>query len=205
MKSYSQNDEDVVVREYFDLNYGAEFKGFFIDLGANDGITFSNTYSLLERGWSGCLVDASRTAFTQLVKNTAKFGSKASKWYTAVGDKDGRVTFYESNDGALVSSTIASETKKWAESGVKFKAGDVPMVTVQSLIEQMKVEEVDFFSIDIEGNDLSVMKDIPFTRLNTKCVCVEWNGKQKDAFSGIANSHGMGLIHETPENLIFAK
>lgn len=44
--------------------------GFFIELGANDGLTQSNT-ALLEfyRGWKGVLVEPSLNAYTECCKN----------------------------------------------------------------------------------------------------------------------------------------
>ena len=39
---YSQNNEQDIILQYF-----GNRKGFFLDIGANDGITLSNTYALL--------------------------------------------------------------------------------------------------------------------------------------------------------------
>jgi hypothetical protein len=49
--SYSQNKEEEVILNYFNGHVGT-----FVDLGANDGITFSNTRALAERGWKGVLI-----------------------------------------------------------------------------------------------------------------------------------------------------
>jgi len=44
--------------------------GYFLDIGAHDGIHISNTY-LLERryGWSGICIEANRDTFLKLQKN----------------------------------------------------------------------------------------------------------------------------------------
>jgi len=57
-KTYSQNNEQQVILDYF----GEHYIGTFLDLGCNDGATFSNTRALGLRGWSGTLVDASEKA-----------------------------------------------------------------------------------------------------------------------------------------------
>ena len=53
MKDYSQTGEQQVIFDYF----GPEFKGTFLDIGANDGVTFSNTYGLSLKGWRGVCVE----------------------------------------------------------------------------------------------------------------------------------------------------
>ena len=42
----SQNNEEALVKQYFGTKHGT-----FIDIGANDGITLSNTYAAAQRGW----------------------------------------------------------------------------------------------------------------------------------------------------------
>lgn len=54
MEYYSQVGQDRWVINYFGENY----KGFFIDIGAYDGISISNTYALEKLGWKGICVDA---------------------------------------------------------------------------------------------------------------------------------------------------
>jgi len=43
--------------------------GFFVDIGANDGITLSNTYFLEKKGWNGLAVEPIPPVYEKLVKN----------------------------------------------------------------------------------------------------------------------------------------
>ena len=52
---HSQNGEDGILAEIF-TRLGIS-EGVFVDLGAGDGKTFSNTHSLLEAGWRGVVID----------------------------------------------------------------------------------------------------------------------------------------------------
>jgi hypothetical protein len=61
MIDYSQHGEQEVILKYF-----AGTQGTFLDIGANDGVTFSNTYALQLMGWRGVLVDASPVAAARL-------------------------------------------------------------------------------------------------------------------------------------------
>ncbi len=55
LNDYSQNGEQAHILHYLDT-IGIT-KGHLVDLGAGDGYTMSNTRALLERGWTGTLVD----------------------------------------------------------------------------------------------------------------------------------------------------
>ena len=55
--TYSQFGEDCVVRSYFN---GDEI-GFYLDIGCNDPITYSNTWLLYLKGWKGIAIDANPT------------------------------------------------------------------------------------------------------------------------------------------------
>lgn len=55
MRDYSQNGEQAHILRFVDV-MGIDV-GHLVDLGAGDGVTMSNTRALLERGWSGYLLD----------------------------------------------------------------------------------------------------------------------------------------------------
>jgi len=64
---YSQYGEDQIIEEYF-TQLGLN-KGFFFEMGAGDGIEYSNTKLLTDKGWSGLLVEADLGKFKELKKN----------------------------------------------------------------------------------------------------------------------------------------
>ncbi|MCP9889441.1 hypothetical protein KBY57_00010 [Cyanobium sp. Aljojuca 7D2] len=50
----------------------AERKGYFVELGANDGVSQSNTYKLQKHfGWTGLLIEPSPRRFVECVANRA--------------------------------------------------------------------------------------------------------------------------------------
>jgi len=60
--NYSQLDQDLWILSKFDKDY----KGFFIDIGAHDGISLSNSFLLEQNGWHGACVEPSVTEFEKL-------------------------------------------------------------------------------------------------------------------------------------------
>ena len=82
---YSQNNEEEVILNYFDGKIGT-----FLDVGANDGVTLSNTRALAERGWRGVLIEPSPKAFALLKENYK--GKDGFYFYPfALGETNGEI------------------------------------------------------------------------------------------------------------------
>lgn len=199
---YSQNKEEQVILDYFGSKVGN-----FIDCGANDGITFSNTKALAERGWQGVLVEASPAAFERLKENYK--GLKGFYLYNyALAGHNGQIILHESgplingNDVALVSTAVPAEMERFKKV-VTYNAVKVPCFRWRTFLNRLKIKEFDFISIDIEGLDAVVLEQIDLT--NVKCVCVEWNSipANKKQFEKLLQ--GFKLIYTSGENLIFAR
>jgi FkbM family methyltransferase len=204
---YSQNDEEKFILEYFS---GA--KGVFMDIGANDGKTLSNSYALVERGWPGVCVEASPKAWERLRSlHGWQNGNGIQLINVAVGSYDGNIDFNESGellgtgDVALVSSTRQDEMDRWVSLNMPFEKVSVPVITFKTLLERCLYNHFDFLTIDIEGMEPEVVPQIDFTELGIIMAIIEWNGKNADLYDGLLSGHGLKLIHVNQENRIYAK
>lgn len=199
---YSQNSEEKIILDYFGSKTGT-----FLDIGANDGRTFSNSLALIERGWKGSLIEASPRAFEKLKQEHQGKGLELNN--IALASDDGYITLHESgsllglNDVALVSSAVSSEVRRWDSLNLEFEEIEVPCLSFKSFLKLSSYKTFDFISIDIEGMELEVLPQMDFEKLQTKMVCAEFNGKHEEKFRSIMK--GFRLIHKNAENLIFAK
>jgi hypothetical protein len=65
-KYYSQIRQD----RYIDFFFSKKRNGVFVDIGANDGVTLSNTYFLeKERHWTGICIEPIPSSFEKLKAN----------------------------------------------------------------------------------------------------------------------------------------
>lgn len=198
--AYSQNSEEQVILDYFGF-----LQGTFADIGANDGVTFSNTKMLAERGWKGILLEPSPKAYAKL-KEIYKGIDGVYTYPFAIGNHNGTAILNESaslinsHDVALV-STFKEEEMQRFRSITSYTPVEVKVFRWKTFLNRVKYKTFDFISIDAEGLDLDILRQIDLS--NTRMVCVEWNGKQKEEF--IAACPGFRLIHENGENLIFAR
>ena len=207
---YGQNKEDEIINNLVVSKYGADFKGTILELGANDGVTLSNSRFFIENGWNGVLVEAGKQSYQKLINNSI---AKTLAINCAIGTQDGFLNFYESNnllnseDVGLVSSLVADETKRWRNAGIGFTEYNVECCTWESFRDKfhLKSQNFDIISIDIEGMDYDVLIQMNLEQLECKVLCIEFNGNDMQKYVDYASKYGMTLVYQNPENLIFIK
>ncbi len=203
MKDYSQNGEQIIIENYFKDSIGR-----VLDIGANDGITLSNSHACVLRGWSALLVEPSMTAFYKL-KETYKDNDKVEPFNVAISTKEETVDFYESGehlgigDTSLLSTLKESEMDRWRSSGETFNKTKTVCLTFAGLMELTKNKKFDLITIDCEGLDYEVMTQINLREVECKMLIVESNSIEDEKYIAYATLQGMHLVHKNSENLIF--
>ena len=69
----------------------------------------------------------------------------------------------------------------------------------KTFYETCPIKKFDLISIDVEGFDYDVLSQINLESVGCKCLCVEFNGKNKDGFVNYVNQFGLRLISENPK------
>lgn len=141
--------------------------GFFIEAGANDGVSQSNTYFLEKAlGWRGVLVEPVPRLFQKCRRNrrnSAVFNCAL----VAPEDEGTAVSICDMGDRGLLSRISAGDTSS---------AGSVTEIcgrTLTSVLSESQVERIDFFSLDVEGYELSVLKGLDLSRFAPSFILVE--------------------------------
>jgi FkbM family methyltransferase len=201
---FSQNNEQEVILDYFKN----QPEGCFLDIGANDGQTLSNSRALALSGWSGVCVEPAPDPFQKL--ETLYDGSKVLVFECAIGKENGKMPFHISGshlhkgDSGLLSTLEPDEMKRW-QGTEQFVESEVDVLTWPSFYAGCSVKTFDFISIDAEGLDFFILKEMNLKEMATKLVCVEYNSNKmmKSAFHSIFTHFGMRPIHTNFENLIY--
>lgn len=198
---YSQNQEEKYILEYF-----GEYRGTFISIGENDGITLSNVRALAELNWQGVMVEPSPLAFIKLKENYKD--KKGFYLYNiAIGTHNGRMKFYESGthlnkgDVGLLSTGNPEEMKRWP--GEKFEEREVICYRWKTFLNRLKIKKFDFISLDAEGMCMEILEQIDLK--DTKLVCIEFNGDQSLKAKYDAYMPEFKVIYTSAENLIYAR
>jgi FkbM family methyltransferase len=173
MKYYSQFEQDKVVYESY---FQDKTNGYFVDIGAHDGVTFSNSKFFEELGWTGVCAEPNPIVFEQL-----QSVRKCKCVKKAIADKIGHAQFFQIVEGADMLSGLVDE---FSQKGIKniysnlesedggFDYIDVELDLFDNIVDQT---EIDFLSIDTEGNELKILQTIDFSKYNIKVITLENN------------------------------
>lgn len=211
MKDYSQYGEQPIILSYF-LKHKPEFKTV-LSIGENDGETLSNVRALLEEGWSGVLFEPCEKPHTKLA-GLYKDAENIHCIQKAVSTTTGEATFYEGgehvtkNDHGLLSTLKPTELLRWR--GTKFDnfhETKVKTITWADFYKDSPIKHFDFISIDAEGMDWEILKQIDLFATRTKLLCIEYNGNktQKAIMTHHMATFGFDLHYKNGCNLIFKK
>lgn len=174
IRYYSQNGEDLILSKFF---HGKK-KGFYIEVGAFDGVHLSNTYFFEKLGWDGICIEAHPLYFPQCKENRA---NSLCIHAACTGDEALKeVTFSSEELGLLSGIEERGDIKqRYDGRGLKFegfKKVTVPAVTLNSVLGLLKEKpEIDFVSIDVEGHELEVLKGLNLEIYRPRILVIEAN------------------------------
>ncbi len=175
----AQDGEDKYAFDNFFNNVSALDNGFFIEVGAIAGLTLSTTYAFEKcLGWRGLLIEPHPKNFRELIvnrPNAQKLNLAACK-ETADG-REKRIAFTEGNGatGAALNEAPPSFLKQWhgSSNASQIRTIDVACGSYWKYFSLLGIQHVDFFSIDVEGAELSLIETIDWNLINVRVVLVE--------------------------------
>lgn len=192
----SLNDLDRKLEKYLNFN-----KGFFIEAGANDGYSQSNTYYLeKKRDWNGILIEG----IPELYKKAKKQRANSVVYNCALVSNEfshTTVTMHYANLMSVVEGSLKSEEEqnKHLETGINVQNLDksysitVPARTLESILDEFSnLPDIDFFSLDVEGYELDVLKGTNLAKYRPKYILVE--ARFFDEVNSFLESHNYEII-----------
>jgi FkbM family methyltransferase len=196
MSSFSHCDSS---NQPLDFKLDAIFQkegGFFIELGANDGLRQSNTaFFELSRGWKGILIEPSVNKYEECIKNRP--GSIVLNY--ACVSNDYVHDFVEGDfNGQLMSSVNATRIvlEECKSPIVKVNATTLEKV-LDGHLSQGKI--IDFLSLDAEGYELNILKGLNLSKYTPKYMLIEIYSWDLDAITSFLGEHGY-MLHSNFSN-----
>lgn len=179
---YSQIGQDRYVRNRF---FPEKADGYFVEIGAEDGVRFSNCKHFEDLGWSGIAIEARDSAYEKLKRNrTCKcihatlFSRETTVNFLDIGGfgkgLSGIVDSYDPRHQSRIDAQCASRetTKKEVVSKTTRKLSDI--------LQEQRVSHIDFLSIDTEGSELAILETVDFKKVKIDVIAIEDNYNSRD-------------------------
>lgn len=175
-KYYGQEGDDFLIWSLFPPG----LTGYYVDVGAFDGIHLSNSYSFEQAGWQGICVEANRDYYPLLVKNRPACHAIDA---ACVSDPSLHEVVFLSEPLGLLSGIEAHKTqnmdRRYAARGMTFPGWSeitVPAKTLTHILDEAGApQNIEFLSIDVEGTELDVLLGIDFSRYSFRLIISESN------------------------------
>lgn len=208
MKFHGQYEQD----KYLNKLFKGKTNGTFVDIGAHDGLTFSNSYFFeKEKNWKGVCVEPIPEVFAKLdsVRNCIKVNG-------CISNKVGTETFLRVK-GAVVDTEMLSGLvedydqrhleridREIKEYGGSKEEIEVTCYDINQVLKDNGINKVDFFTIDTEGNELKILQTINFNEFDFDIFLVE-NNYQTDEMNQFMTSNGFKRIKKIGHDEVYRK
>lgn len=172
-KSKMEQDESrekALIRQFF----GNSGRGFFVEVGANEPASiYSQTWHLEQLGWTGILIEPNRALFDELVRKRprSKVYNVACSSPEKAGTAELKIPFMA--DGKIDTGKAALETEIDHAGFPAYQTESVKVVTLDSILNDNKIDRIDLLSIDVEGTELDVLRGFDLGRYRPRLILLE--------------------------------
>jgi len=195
---FSQEGQDLILSTYF-----SKKNGYFVDIGAYDGISISNTYYFEKvLGWKGIAIEPNPEIFSKLTKNRTCECINA-----CISDKDEKNEFllikgHSEMLSGIINKYHSRHLRRIEREKLKFanKAEKITVncYTLQNLLNIRDIKEVDILSIDTEGGEFDIINAFDFKKISINAVVIEnpysdwriWDKLYNEGFICVARTCG---------------
>ena len=206
---YSQCGQDKYVNEHYFKNYR---DGVFVDIGAHNGVTYSNTYFFeKELGWTGICVEPIPERFAEL-----KACRHSVCIQGCVSDIDGISQLLMVSSPYVNTEMLTGLSHKYdprhfermkneiRSFGGSYQLIDVQCYKLNELLEKNGITHVNFLSIDTEGGEFDILTSIDFSRFTIDVITVEDNYKDP-RFVPFLKEKGYTFVTHLDQDLLFVR
>jgi FkbM family methyltransferase len=150
--------------------------GYFVDVGAYDGIQTSNTYALELAGWDGVCIEASPAIAAACASNR--------RCHTV----------------AVAATAIEGHVRMRGDRIVRHGGVQVPCASLTEILRSVRAPTtIDYLSLDIEGGELVALQGLDLDRYTVILMTVEHNlyadgPAHKDALYRFLAEHGFDRV-----------
>ncbi len=187
-QSHSQHFQDLWAA--YEARDRAPEDCFFVEFGAANGLTISNTYMLEKHfGWSGILAEPNPSFADSIAENRSCIVSSKCV-YSESGQTIDFLPARKKMLGRI--AHIVPEDKQ--EKRGQRDADPIPVDTISLndlLVEHNAPETIQFMSVDTEGSEFHILENFDFSKWDVRTICVEHSyTSARDDLKSLLSAHG---------------
>ena len=164
--SYSQFGEDRIIEAFFaDCE-----QGYYVDVGSNHPIAYSNTWKLYQNGWKGICIDPN----PDLMATHKRIRPNDIALQRVVSNRRETVEFYFSRESHLISGVGPKKEGHWRRTSENSDIVTCDTVTLDEILRTHNApRDFELLSVDVEGHELSVLDSIDFGVFRPRLIVIE--------------------------------
>jgi len=169
--SYSQTGEDRILNSILDEagNSILSETGFYVEVGCNHPQSYSNTFALYRKGWTGITIDANKN----LIQKHQHLRRQDQSICAVISNKEQEVVFTDFED-SLVSSLDDEHINKWQEWRKVKEKRVVSTISLNTILSKHEAQKFfDLLCIDVEGHDFEVLCSLDLNTYRPKVIVIE--------------------------------
>ncbi len=193
--------------------------GYFVEVGAYDGITLSNTYFLERMGWCGLLIEP----IAALCERAVKSRPRSRVLHSACGKRgsNGTTTFTIAQNVPVLSYLHADRehVDRCLREGAKLIEVEVPLTTLDDALTHERRNPppfggpwvrnkgwcIDLVSIDTEGCELEVLDGFDLKRFRPRVLMIENDRPAGEAIEPYLAQRGYRKFHRQQINDFYVR
>jgi len=159
--------EDIIEKQLVWEFFGRKREGFFVEVGANDPCSGSQTWLLEQNGWRGVLIEPQAALCEKLRRERKK--SLVFQVACSGPEKEGEALLHiAAQDG------VSTLEKQIDSHGAQFIGTErVKITTLDKILKEAGTSRMDFLSLDVEGHEIEVMRGFDFKKYRPELILIE--------------------------------
>lgn len=162
--SFAQNLEDVMLYRAL----GHVHRGTYVDVGAQDPVTYSVTKAFYDRGWRGVNIEPVAEYFDELERKRPL----DSNLKVAVSDAASTLRLFEV-PGTGLSTVDRSIAEQHTRAGYEIVEHEVAGRRLDEVCAELDLDTIHFLKIDAEGAERRVLEGLSLERYRPWIIVVE--------------------------------
>lgn len=173
--TFSQFGEDVILRQYF----RKQELGVFVDVGAYQPVSLSNTYYFYLKGWRGINIEPNPVG----IEAFKKMRPEDTNVMMGVSTESAELDYHMMDDKPFENSFSMDQVNERGEYNADVsRTIKVKVDTLEHILDaNLNGKKPDLFSIDVEGLNLEVLRSNNWEKYRPKVVLIEKHQNKEEA------------------------